>query len=273
MNIGEPEISIITPCYNHGHLVEEAVDSVLYYKWKMPIEYIIVNDGSSDAFTKNKLDELKARGITVIDQPNAGPANARNTAITAAKGKYILPLDADNKLRPKVFEKAFDLMEEDDSLDVVYPEAWSFGSSNFHWKPGNVDIVKLMNSNYIDTCSLIRKHSLVEVGCYDDKIPFHGNEDWELWLNMFFTGKKLKYLEEIGFEYRVVDHSLSRRESTPNQEKINEYIAEKYAAQYAKYYRELFREKIVLENLKSFVHDHKLKSIAKIILNKPLIKY
>jgi len=267
------QISVITACYNHGKYLEENIDSIQSYQWQMPIEHIIVNDGSTDQFTIDKLAELKAKGNNIINQQNGGPANARNAGIAASLGKYILPLDADNKLKPGVFEKAFRLMEKEQDIAVVYTNARCFGDNEYVWEPGEIDPYKFLVANYLDTCSLIRKSEFIEVGGYDDKIPVHGNEDWELWLKMIFAGKRFYYLKEIGYEYRVLNNSLSRTESTPNQQKINEYIARKYALEYAKHYSGLFSEKKKLENLKSFLKTSKLKSIVKIILNKPLIEY
>ena len=267
------QISIITACFNHGTYLEENIHSIQTYKWKIPVEHIIINDGSTDQFTIDKLAQLKAKGNNIIDQKNAGPANARNKGIAASSGKYILPLDADNKLRPAIFEKAFTLMEKEQNVAVVYTNAMCFGDMNYLWEPGEIDPYKFLVTNYLDTCSLIRKSELIEVGGYDDKIPVHGNEDWDLWLKMIFAGKGFYYLKEIGYEYRVLTNSLSRTESTPKQQIINEYIARKYAVEYAIHYSGLFSEKKKLENLKSFLKQHKLKSILKIILNKSLIDY
>lgn len=267
------KISVVTACFNHGKYLDENIQSVRALAAKVPVEHIIVNDGSTDGFTIDKLAALKAKGSIIINQQNAGPANARNTGITASSGKYILPLDADNILVAAVFEKAFTLMEKDSNIAVVYTDAQCFGDMEYTWKPGIIDPYKFLAANYLDTCSLIRKAVLIQAGMYDDKIPIHGNEDWDLWLKFIFTKKQFYYLQEIGFEYRVLNDSLSRRESTPNQQKINEYIVQKYATEYAQHYAGLWNEKKKLENLKSFLGKKKLKSIVKIILDKPLIKY
>ena len=271
--MSHPLISVITPCYNHGQFLDENVKSVIALSDKVPLEHIIVNDGSTDVKTIEKLTQLKSKGVIVMHQENGGPANARNTAIRASSAEYILPLDADNTLIAEVFEKAFFVMDEDPTIAVVYTDANCFGDMEYAWKPGDIDPYKFLAANYLDTCSLIRKQALIEVDMYDDQIPVHGNEDWDLWLKLIFAKKQFRYLQEIGFKYRVLNDSLSRRESTPKQEKINQYIAKKYAIEYARHYAGLWNEKKKLDNLKSFLRQEKLKSIIKVLFNKPVIKY
>ena len=43
--------------------------------------------------------------IRLINQENKGLAEARNAGIKASKGKYILPLDADDLIHPEMLQK------------------------------------------------------------------------------------------------------------------------------------------------------------------------
>ena len=91
-------ISIIIPVYNAGEFLRETVWSVLEQDYKA-IELILVNDGSKDD-SLSICNELKASDdrIIVIDQPNAGVSTARNNGLKAAKGEYVLFIDADDLL-------------------------------------------------------------------------------------------------------------------------------------------------------------------------------
>ena len=63
---------------------------------------ILVNDGS---FTEEDwiLAELAAEyPLTVISQLNGGLGSARNFGIMQSRGRYVVPLDADNMLEPDV---------------------------------------------------------------------------------------------------------------------------------------------------------------------------
>ena len=91
-----PTFSVIMPVYNHERFVGEAVRSVIAQR-REDWELWIVDDGSTDA-SGSIVDELAAgdERITVIHQPNAGPAAARNAALDRARGEWLAFLDSDD---------------------------------------------------------------------------------------------------------------------------------------------------------------------------------
>jgi len=99
-------ISIITACYNQGNFLKEAFASIELEKHKNVFEHIVINDGSTDPETIEILREFENRGVKVIHQQNKGLGAARNAGIKISKGKYILPLDCDNKIEPSVMIEA-----------------------------------------------------------------------------------------------------------------------------------------------------------------------
>src|SRR5262245_16412104 len=107
-----PLISIIIPCFNQGHFLKDALLSLEKCD-KNLFEIIIINDGSTDESTNRYLRELSDQGLHVIFQNNTGLGQARNNGIMEAKGKYILPLDSDNKIRPEYLIKAIEILEKD----------------------------------------------------------------------------------------------------------------------------------------------------------------
>ena len=52
-------VSIVIPCFNHGQYIQEALDSIDFEKINYNTEIIIVDDGSSDDHTLQKLEQLK----------------------------------------------------------------------------------------------------------------------------------------------------------------------------------------------------------------------
>lgn len=95
-------ITYFTPCYNCADSLRQSAMTILNDHLKPGDEYILVNDGSSDA-TADVLNELAAAYpiVQVIHHPtNRGGAAARNTAVAAAQNALCFCLDADNLLLP-----------------------------------------------------------------------------------------------------------------------------------------------------------------------------
>jgi glycosyltransferase involved in cell wall biosynthesis len=202
------KVSIIIPCFNQGHFLFEAIESIKKLQG-YPFEVIIVNDGSTDLYTNEYTAQLKNEGFIVIFQENQGLSAARNTGIALAKGKYILPLDSDNILKDPYLTRAVEVMDSNEDISVVYSDTVFFGDESGFRKVGPFNLQRLMLYNYIDACALVRKTTLDKVGGYDIKIR-HGMEDWEMWLRISFAGFKFHYLEEIGYQYRVRSESMMR---------------------------------------------------------------
>ena len=98
-------ISVIVPCYNQAQYLDECLQSVLdqtYTDW----ECIIVNDGSPDHTEEiaKKWVEKDAR-FRYLFKENGGLSSARNAGIEIAKGEWILPLDADDKIGNQYLEQ------------------------------------------------------------------------------------------------------------------------------------------------------------------------
>lgn len=114
------QVSVIIPCFNCQDLIGETFQS-LQEQTRKDFEVICVNDGSCDG-TLHVLHYWKNQGIfnmQVIDKPNGGVSSARNEGIRAAKGKYILFLDADDMLHPSCIQLLCEAIEES-NVDVSY---------------------------------------------------------------------------------------------------------------------------------------------------------
>jgi glycosyltransferase involved in cell wall biosynthesis len=252
-------ISIIIPCYNHGEYLEETIQSIEAIKGSSEIEILIMNDGSTKVDTITELKRLESSGYNVIHQANQGLAAARNNAINLAKGKYILPLDADNKLHANYLTKAVDILNKNENIDIVYGNRILFGEESGLKKPGAFDFNKIVIGNYIDACALYRKSVWEENGGYDGKMPAMGHEDWEFWIHACLNNKNFYYLDDICFYYRTSGTSMNITTSMPNAERNKQYIYCKHGTKIIeKFYTQI-------QNLE-YIRKYKLKAIVKLLL-------
>ena len=89
------KVSVIITCYNYGQYLDEALDSVYNSNYDN-FEVIIVNDGSDDINTIDKLNDIKKRGyknLSILDQDNSGVVKARNNGFKLSTGGYVVFLD------------------------------------------------------------------------------------------------------------------------------------------------------------------------------------
>lgn len=94
-------LSIIIPVYNAEAYLRECLDSIMAQSFDDEYEVILVNDGSKDG-SLSICEEYakKHKNTTVLTGKNAGVSAARNKALDIAKGKWLLFVDADDKLLP-----------------------------------------------------------------------------------------------------------------------------------------------------------------------------
>lgn len=119
------KISVIIPIFNMENYLAECIDSVTSQSLK-EIEIICINDGSTDN-TQNILDEYREKDdrIKAFCQTNVGLSVARNEGIKYSTGKYLIYLDADDKLQEKALEELY-FVAEKYKYDIVYFSAKVF---------------------------------------------------------------------------------------------------------------------------------------------------
>ncbi|HZX58686.1 MAG TPA: glycosyltransferase family 2 protein, partial [Mucilaginibacter sp.] len=197
------KVSVIIPCYNDGQYLKNAVASVVNIK-SPGIELIIVNDGSSDPETLLLLDSYTAEGLKVLSHENRGLAYTRNRGIREAVGEYVLPLDADNIIKPGYIEKGIELLDSQ-PFDIVYAKPFFLGEDlpERKFEPHDFIGQDLFWGNYIDACAIYRKAVWEAIGGYDEKMPYQGYEDWEFWVNSYLSGYRFKYIEDELYGYTI----------------------------------------------------------------------
>lgn len=222
------KVSIIVPCYNQAQYLNECLNSVLnqtYINW----ECVIVNDGSPDN-TKGiaeKWLELDPR-FKYLEQVNLGVSVARNLGISNADGKYILPLDADDKISPDYIKLAVRELESNEELKLVYCEAYLFGAEEANWKLGKFSLSNLSKFNMIFCSAIYRKKDWNIIGGYDYNME-EGLEDWEFWISLLKNGGEVKKMDIIGFYYRIKQNSRTKTLTSEKEKVLYEYMSIKHA--------------------------------------------
>lgn len=259
-----PEISIITPCYNSGKLILEAVDSVKKQNFKA-YEHIIIDDGSTDAGTLEILDQLAQDEKTiVIHQSNTGPGIARNNGIDRARSEFLVMLDADNKIRPQTIDLALKVMNEDPDAGVVYGDYEFFGMKTGLKKQSEFNLRKQFAWNFVEMATVMRRSCFIDAGGFDTYCSRHGIEDYELWFRVAQTKWKFRYIEHVLFDYRISSYSRTD-DANAVLNKTLEYIYTRHAVLLHKQYMEIYHENKNIKQTPDYRLGQKLLRIPRMI--------
>jgi glycosyltransferase involved in cell wall biosynthesis len=205
----KPVVSIIVPCYNYAEYLPDALDSILaqtYTDW----ECIIINDGSRDNTEEAALNYCERdKRFKYFYKENGGHSSARNFGIRHSSGKYILPLDADDKICKELLEKSVEAIEKDSEIIIATSQTQLFGDVEKVIKMGVYDFKRLLIVNYLFATNLFRRADFEKTDGYDETMLVF--EDWNLWINLLKGGGKVVELPFTGYYYRQKLNSVFRQ--------------------------------------------------------------
>lgn len=235
-----PKVSIIVPCYNQAHYLDESLQSLLdqtYTNW----ECILVNDGSPDA-TEEIAKQWEARDsrFVYLYKENGGVSSARNLGIATAKADFILTLDADDKYEASFLEKALAVLLANNEIGIVSSWGRYFtDEKRLHvFKSTATSVTDFLFHNGVNNgSSLFRKECWQQVSGYDEN-PENGYEDWEFFLRVCALGWNVHIIEEVLFFYRQNNSSRSAGMNKKHNE-TQKYIYLKNKAIYCDHYEAL----------------------------------
>lgn len=106
------DLQIIVPAYNVEKYLRQCLESILGQKSKYRFHVTIVDDGSLDETGAIADSYSTDPRVTVIHQENRGFSGARNRALEAITGKYLMFVDSDDMLAEHAIETLMDTAEE-----------------------------------------------------------------------------------------------------------------------------------------------------------------
>jgi hypothetical protein len=206
-----PTVSVVIPLFNQGEFVREAIASA--FDQGLPgLEVVVVDDGSTDPATVAVFDSLT--DVTKVRQSNRGLSAARNAGIARARGRYIVPLDADDLLVPGFVPAAVEALDRNRELAYVVGHSRYSGLLDHVYVPaGFIPEVALFLHTHGKSVGVYRREALAAVGGYDEDFPAF--EDWELQVALHRAGFETDVLPVEGQVYRR--HAASMSFTTSNQ--------------------------------------------------------
>lgn len=226
----QPLVSVVIPCYNSGKTLDRTLNSIFAQSWSR-IEIILVNDGSSDELTLQKLESiLKLTNVNVVNQQNLGLSAARNTGIKNATGEFILPLDSDDWLDYRAIQKMVEIALSINSPTVIYSDIQVEGA-NSRKKQSFNNYFEQLFSNQLPYCMLIPTKVFETIGLYDVSLR-NGLEDWEFNIRLFVNKVSYLKISEPLFHYDVNQTGMFIKDTLMIYSQIVKKIRIKYSEIY-----------------------------------------
>jgi GT2 family glycosyltransferase len=243
INNKQPLVSILMPVYNYGNRINHTLNSIFNQNYTN-FEIIMVDDGSTDQYIKNKLKLLeKVERIKIFYKENGGPSSARNLAFRHSNGNFILPLDSDDMIKNDFIKICVDILQKNDYISPVYCDAHHIGQMTGIEKKPEWSPERLIKGPFIANCSIFHRVAFEKINGYDESLK--GWEDYDFWLRMMNEGYVGKRIPKDLFVYYHHEDDGS----------INSFVEKNKHESYQKIIRKNFR----IENDRLHIEIKKIK--------------
>lgn len=188
-----PSVTVVIPCYNYGHYLPRALETVLG-QVDVDVRAIVIDDCSPDGSgaVVRELAAADERITAILHERNRGHIATYNEGLEQATGDYCMLMSADDALAPGALARAAALMDAEPSVGFAYgfpltfedelPEAdgalrgWTVWSGE-EWIRRRCE----RGDNCIFNPEVVMRTSVQHaIGYYDPELPHSG--DLEMWL-------------------------------------------------------------------------------------------
>lgn len=257
----EIAVSIIIPVYNRENLIERCLDSVINQTLDS-IEIIIVDDGSVDNTVnviKNYTNKYEGE-IKLICQNNNGAANARNTGIKNASGKYITFVDSDDYIDFDAMEIMYNKAIETDA-DIVCAPLFLIENNKCkilgRYNGEENDKEEIINQVTSNLYNKVYKRDFVLKTNFE--IPnFILGEDTCFVYSLLSWADRITYVDKAYYYYELSENSLSNNDIERPWLVENVEMVKEWAMSHANpYYRDIINVQLCRRFLHIFGHNER----------------
>jgi glycosyltransferase involved in cell wall biosynthesis len=219
--VSKPKVSVITPVFNGDEYIAETIESVLNAKTSVSIEYIVINDGSTDS-TQEILAQFSER-IKAFNFENGGESKSVNRGLEVATGDYVLVVSADDPiLEGKLFESAIQILDANPEIVAVYPDWRVIDESGNQKREVRVEdfsreVLIGKNRTLPGPGAIFRRSTALAIGGRRTKWKYVG--DYDFWLRLSNYGD-FRRIPEVLAQWR--EHPSSTSVAQKNARMANE---------------------------------------------------
>ncbi|BBD22796.1 rhamnan synthesis F family protein [Streptococcus constellatus] len=221
-------ISVVVTCYNHEDYIEQCLRSIFKQNYRN-IELFVFNDGSTDKSAQIIQETLRDSPFPTQfkSHENMGVVKTRNKGLSLIQGTFFLFVDSDNFLDENYIEKLYQKLCLE-KADIAYSDLYDPDRHKIYLKSHPFDLSSFLERSYIDSCSLVRTEVAQGV-VYDVELNYKKLEDYDFLLNLIINKQAVPiYVQDTKLNYRVLENSISQRNSTKYHFDVYLYVLKKY---------------------------------------------
>jgi len=206
-----PLVTVYVTSHNYGRFIRQAIDSVLA-QTMTDFELIIIDDGSTDD-SRTILETYNDPRVIKIYQENKGLNVTNNVAIRAARGQFVVRLDADDYFDENALSVMSGVLARNPIVGMVFPDYYNVdvgGNVIDLVRRHDFDDVTLQDQPAHGACTMIRRSCLLDLDGYDES--FRCQDGYDLWIR-FIERFEVRNVNLPLFYYRQHGTSLTRDES------------------------------------------------------------
>jgi glycosyltransferase involved in cell wall biosynthesis len=190
-----PQVSVVMTVWNGGKYIAESIHSILDQTFQ-DFELVVVDDGSTDN-TCEIVETFQDSRLRLFRRPHEGVLAAVKFGVSAARGRYIARLDADDISLPERIAAQVEALARNPRAVLCYTNAEIFGENLFgdlspHWKaahftrdPALLCIQFCARCPLIHSSVMFRREAYESIGGYPDIYPC---EDYSLYTQLLRVG-------------------------------------------------------------------------------------
>lgn len=229
-----PTVSVVLPFY-HAPSLKNAVLSILNQSYK-DFELILVDNANNERYREEAIAIARLdKRIHLIEEPQQGVVFAANTGIKAARGEFIMRMDADDESFPNRMELQLETLINNPSIGVVSGKIEYVGAMEnkgfityVEWlngicHPDEIALNQFVEFPMANPSMMFRKSLFEQYGYYrDGDFP----EDYEFFLRLMQAGVSMTKVSANVLKWVDSEQRLTRTDPRYHQNYFHQLKAQ-----------------------------------------------
>ena len=201
-------LSIITAVWDGSPLpyLRQLSESISIQIKNAEAQWFILSNGCTNPQLLAYLQDIEARPFVSVHRldHNAGIVTGLRQCLERASGRYVLPVDADDRLYPDALQVVTAHIQKNGYPPLLYSDEDKVSGTGIYqpyFKP-DWDPVLLANSAYIAHLGIIDRQAALAVDGYGDKSA-EGSADWDLFTRFANAGHAAIHVPEVLYSWRI----------------------------------------------------------------------